>query len=561
MHRTTTRTTRNRRVAAAALVALTVGAVAEVAPAGAADAAPSSSPVAEALATPAALDSVTDVRQLAAETATDTGVRVGIVTDTNGAAAGGIDTTHVMVPAAQAAELTARVEAVDGVVSAEVDQRVTLTAADPMAYLQYGPVRMGVAASPAGADGHGVTVAVIDTGVMGTHRDLTPALADGRARVLTGTSFLAGSAENGTPGNVDPNGHGTHVAGIIAAAKDNDIGGAGVAPQAQILPVRVLNAAGSGWGSDIAAAIRWAHDQGADVINMSLGAPGTTPGDISAAINYATTDARNGHGPTVVVAAAGNNGTQYSSMWPAEHPRVLAVAATDAADNVTSFSSQGAYVDVAAPGLDILSTCISGNFCNMSGTSMASPMVAAAAAVLRSQDQTRTPAQVQSMLEASAKDLGTAGRDNASGAGLVQVARAAGATTPVAAPPAAPVTPPAAASNVTVGCFPTACSVSFQNTTDGGAPITGHLVTFRPTTWGPAVRSAGGTASPVVVGGLTANSTYTVTIISGNRVGLSTATTVSIRTPPAPAPAKKGSVKRTAVKKVAKVRRAAVRRR
>lgn len=554
MHRTATRTSRSRRVAAAALVALTVGAVAEVAPAGATDAAPAGDPVAEALATPAALDSVADVRQLAAETATDAGVRVGIVTDTNGSAPGGIGTTHVMVPAAQAAELTSRVEAVAGVVSAEVDQRVTLTA-DPMSYLQYGPVRMATAAAPASADGRGTTVAVIDTGVMGTHRDLTPALADGRARVLPGTSFLAGQPENGTPGNVDPNGHGTHVAGIISAAKDNGLGGAGVAPQAQILPVRVLNAAGSGWGSDIAAAIRWAHDQGADVINMSLGAPGTTPGDISAAINYATTDARNGRGPTVVVAAAGNNGTQYSSMWPAEHPRVVAVAATDSADNVTSFSSRGAYVDVAAPGLDILSTCKSGNFCNMSGTSMASPMVAAAAAALRSQDQTRTPAQVQSMLESTAKDIATPGRDTASGTGLVQLARAAGATTPVAPPVAAPVTPPAAPSNVTVGCFPTACSVSFRNTTNGGAPVTGHLVTFRPTTWA-AVGLAGGTSSPVVVGGLTPNTTYTVTIISGNRVGLSAATTVSVRTPPAPAPAKKVTAKKTV-----KVRRAAVRRR
>ena len=554
MHRTAPRTSR-RRLAAAALAVLTVGAVAEVAPAGATDAVPSSSPVAEALATPAALDSVTDVRQLAAETATDAGVRVGIVTDTNGSAPGGIGTTHVMVPAAQAAELTSRVEAVAGVVSAEVDRRVTLTATDPMAYLQYGPVRMAAATGvPASADGHGVTVAVIDTGVMATHRDLTPALADGRARVLPGTSFLAGQAENGTPGNVDPNGHGTHVAGIIAAAKDNGIGGAGVAPQAQILPVRVLNAAGSGWGSDIAAAIRWAHDQGADVINMSLGAPGTTPGDISAAINYATTDARNGHGPTVVVAAAGNEGTKYASMWPAEHPRVVAVAATDANDTVTSFSSRGSYVDVAAPGLDILSTCKSGNFCNMSGTSMASPMVAAAAAVLRSQDQTRTPAQVQSMLESTAKDLGTPGRDTASGMGLVQVARAAGTATPVAPPVAAPATPPAAPSNVTVGCFPTACSVSFRNATDGGATVTGHLVTFRPTTWA-AIGIGGSSSSPVTVTGLTPNTTYTVTIISGNRVGLSAATTVQVRTPPAPAPAKK-----VAVKKAAKVRRASVRR-
>ncbi|MFM7063927.1 MAG: S8 family serine peptidase [Actinomycetes bacterium] len=551
---TSARTTPARRLAVAALCAMTLGAAAEITPAGAAEATPAADPVAEALVSPAALDSVADVRQLADQTATDPGVRVGIVTDTNGTAPGGIGTTYVMAPAAQAAELTSRIEAVAGVASAEVDQRVSL-AVDPMSYLQYGPVRMAAAAGmPATADGRGTTVAVIDTGVMGSHRDLTPALADGRARVLPGTSFLAGQPENGKPGNVDPNGHGTHVAGIIAAARDNGIGGAGVAAQAQILPVRVLNAAGSGWGSDIAAAIRWAHDQGADVINMSLGAPGTTPGDISAAINYATTDARNGRGPSVVVAAAGNNGTKHASMWPAEHPRVVAVAATDAADNVTSFSSRGTYVDVAAPGLDILSTCKSGNFCNMSGTSMASPMVAAAAAVLRSQDQTRTPAQVQSMLEATARDIATPGRDTASGVGLVQLARAAGATTPVAPPVAAPATPPSAPSNVSVGCFPTACSVSFRNASDGGAPITGHLVAFRPTTWA-APGIAGGTSSPVAVGGLTPNTTYTVTVISGNQVGLSAAATVQVRTPPAPAPAKKAAAKRTA-----KVRRAAARR-
>lgn len=158
------------------------------------------------------------------------------------------------------------------------------------------------------------------------------------------------------------------------------------------------------------------------------------------------------------------------------------------------------------------------------------------------------------MLESTAKDIATPGRDTASGTGLVQLARAAGATTPVAPPVAAPATPPAAPTNVSIGCLPTACSVSFRNTSDGGAPITGHLVAFRPTTWA-APGIAGGTSSPVMVGGLTPNTTYTVTVISGNRVGLSAATTVQVRTPPAPAPARKA-----AVKKAAKVRRAAVRR-
>ena len=374
---------RARRTTAVALCLLVLAAAVELAPnAGAATVEPGTDPVAAALSDDSRIDSLGDVRALARATEDDSGVRLGVVTDSNGAAPGGISTTQIVVDRSEVAALDEKVSEVPGVLSSEPVRRVSM-AADPFGYLQYGPVRMGARSLDAGLDGHGTTVAVIDTGVMGTHRDLTPPLADGRARVLPGTTFVFGSSDTGTPGTTDVAGHGTHVAGIIAAAADNDIGVAGTAPQAQILPIRVFcSATGGAWSSDIAAAIRWAHDRGADVINMSLGAAGTTPADVAAAINFVTTDTSRGKAPTVVVAAAGNEGARYSSMWPAENASVIAVAATDDRDQVTSFSSRGAYVDVAAPGLDIISSCRSGNFCYMSGTSMASPMVAAAAAIV-----------------------------------------------------------------------------------------------------------------------------------------------------------------------------------
>ncbi|MFM7069159.1 MAG: S8 family serine peptidase [Actinomycetes bacterium] len=552
------RSTWARRIAAAAICLTTLAAAVELAPA--AGAAEVAEPVAVALAHPESLDSISDVRALAAETAGDAGVRIGIVTDSNGSAPGGIASTHVMVPRSEAAERTSQVDDIAGVLSVARDRRVGALEVDPLADQQYGPVNMGVPSLPAGLDGRGVTVAVIDTGVTGTHPDLLPSLSDGRARVLMGTSFLSGSAENGTAGNVDPNGHGTHVAGIIAAASGNGIGGAGVAPQAQILPIRTLTADGTGWSSDIAAAIRWAHDRGADVINMSLGAPGTTPGDISEAINYVTSDARPGHAPTVVVAAAGNSGRTYPNSWPAEHPRVIAVAATDASDQVTDFSSRGTYVDVAAPGLDVLSTCRTGDECTMSGTSMASPMAAAAAAILRGQSPARTPAQVQAMLESTARDIGTVGRDVDSGAGLVQVHRAAAATTPTVRSATAPATPPSAPSNVSIGCFATACSVSFATASNGGARVTGHIVAAVPNTWGASASMAGGPRSPVIIRNLTPATTYTMIIVSGNRVGLGRATRVQVRTPAMPAAVRKSSLRRKSVRWWS-VRRHAVRQR
>ncbi len=393
-------------------------------------------PVADAIADPSSLDSPAEVRDLARETRGDPGTPVGVVLDRNGEEPGGISVVRIQSPPQQADALAAQLAAVAGVESAAPAERVQLLA-DPLSSSQYGPTRIGATTLPAGLDGRGTTVAVVDTGVSGTHADLTPPLPDGRPRVAAGTSFLYGDAANGTPGNVDPHGHGTHVAGIVAAARDNGLGGAGVAPGAQILPVRVLSATGSGWSTDVVAGILWAHQAGADVINLSLGGPGNVPGDMAAALDRVTTDTSRGKAPSVVVAAAGNSGAGGEANWPGRSPRAIAVAATDPADNVAGFSTRGSYVSVAAPGVSILSTCRSGGYCTMSGTSMATPMVAGAAAVLRQQQPSRTTEQVRAQLEGTARDVSVPGRDVDSGAGRIDLAAA------TAAPQLAVNTPPA----------------------------------------------------------------------------------------------------------------------
>lgn len=405
---------------------LVLGGAGTALPAGAEDpVAGPDGPVADAITTPGELDTLAEVRELADETAGDGGVTVGIVVDTNGIAPGGISVERIVAPAEQVGDLTNTVEDVPGVASAAVDVPVRLLA-DPLTSRQYALSRVGASSVRPDQDGLGTVVAVLDTGVTASHPDLVTPLRDGSPRVLPGTSFLFGDPANGTPGTVDPQGHGTHVAGIIGAARDNGVGGSGVAPGATLLPVRVMNARGSGFSSDVAAGIRWAHQQGADVINMSLGAAGGTfPADVAQAIDVATTTVAPGAtAPTIVVASAGNDGPTGAAGWPARHARVIAVAATDSADRVASFSTRGDYVDVAAPGVAVLSTCRSGGWCSMSGTSMASPVVAAAAAVLRQADPTRSPATVEALLEQTAVDLGTPGADVDSGAGRIDLVAA-----------------------------------------------------------------------------------------------------------------------------------------
>ncbi len=308
---------------------------------------------------------------------------------------------------------------------------------DPLRPSQWALDQVAFEAARSTVDPAGVVVAVVDTGVDATHEDLA-------GTVLPGWDFV-----RGVPGgDHDPYGHGTHVAGIVAATAGNGKGVTGAAPGVRILPVRVLGDDGYGWTSDIAKGIRWAADQGADVINLSLG--GTSGASIyRAAIDYAV----NTRG-AVVVAAAGNEYLDGNPVeYPAADPDALAVGATTSKGQRASFSNTGTYVDLAAPGSSIMAPCpVPASICGdpsgyrrLSGTSMATPYVAAAAALLRAGRPDATPANVRSWLESTATDAGAPGRDVEFGAGIVSplAALAASDEGPPAPAPPAPPAPPA----------------------------------------------------------------------------------------------------------------------
>lgn len=302
-----------------------------------------------------------------------------------------------------------------GVLSVEVEQKeqmvpgadapvteksISLPLNDPLASQQWSLSKLNAPAAWSMSQGAGQTVAVIDTGVA--------QVADLSGRLLTGWDIIANHAD----GRNDLNGHGTHVSGIIAADANNGVGIAGLAPQVSILPVRVLNASGSGWSSDIASGIIWAADHGATVINMSLGSDSPS-NSMKSAINYAV-----GKGITVV-AASGNDG-DATPEYPAAYSNVIAVGATTSNDTVASFSTYGPQLDVAAPGDRILSTVPQG-YASYSGTSMATPHVSAEAALIRSRASALGVASinVQGIIQDSAKDIGPAGWDKYSGYGRI----------------------------------------------------------------------------------------------------------------------------------------------
>ncbi len=359
-------------------------------------------------------------------------VPVGVLIDDNGALPGGLRTERVEVPADRARVTIDALESLDEVRVASTGQPVSI-ASDPLRPQQYGVDRIRANRLPGHLDATGVTVAVIDTGVSGNHPDLQPLLPDGRQRVATGVTYLTHHPHlEGTPGNVDPHGHGTHAAGVVAAARDNGVGVAGLAPGAQILPVRALDAQGQGNTLDVADGIYFAHLMGADVISLSLSGPGNDP-YLSSALAHVTTDWSRGKPPTVVVAAAGNAGVDSPVLYPAGYSSTIAVGASNSTDRVAAFSSRGNHLNVAAPGVNIVSTWPVGRgcqrqpsagYCSLDGTSMATPHVAAVAALLRSREPGLTPAAVRHRLESTAHDIATLGRDRATGAGRVDAAAA-----------------------------------------------------------------------------------------------------------------------------------------
>lgn len=257
--------------------------------------------------------------------------------------------------------------------------------------------------------GDGVVIAVPDTGVDLDHPDLED-------KILTD---IAKSFIEGSPGVDDDNGHGTHVAGIAAAATDNGIGIAGMGWDAMILPLKVLDA--DGWGNvvGLAYAIRYATDSGADVINLSLGVVGSCGWPLYDAVEYA-------YGKGVIMVAAAGNELANQEMIPVGCDHVIGVSATDEADRLAAYSNYGGHVSVAAPGSSIYSTAWPGDpqcwyreYCRKSGTSMATPYVSGLAALLLGRYPGYTPDEIASAILDNAVDLGTLGWDEEYGCGRV----------------------------------------------------------------------------------------------------------------------------------------------
>jgi len=263
---------------------------------------------------------------------------------------------------------------------------------------------------PSGNTANLIRVGIIDTGISNTHPDLL-------ANIKGGVNTI-----NPRKNWNDDNGHGSHVAGIVAAI-DNNIGVIGVGPAIDLYAIKVLDRNGSGYLSDVIEGIQWAVANNMQVVNMSLG----TASNIQS-FHDAVIAAKNAG--IVTVAAAGNGGgsTNESVIFPAAYPEAIAVSATDKSDVIASWSSRGPKVDLAAPGVSIYSTYKGTGYATLSGTSMAAPHVAGSAALVlnipvglydANANGKWDPDEVQKKLQDRAKDLGTSGFDNLYGWGLV----------------------------------------------------------------------------------------------------------------------------------------------
>ncbi|MFA4937117.1 MAG: S8 family serine peptidase [Patescibacteria group bacterium] len=301
--------------------------------------------------------------------------------------------------------------------------------------------------------GSNIIVAVSDTGVDYNHPDIQDNIwnnlgevpdnnidDDGNGYVddISGYNFV-----NNSNNPMDDNGHGTHVAGTIAAKTDNNLGVAGVCPGCKIMPVKGLDGSGSGYDNALAETITYAADNGADVINMSWGGQGNSQ-LIAAAVEYAYSQG------VILVAAAGNSNLDVNYFFPAKLPQVITVAATDNENARAYFSNWGDKIDVAAPGVQILSLRAAGTdmykgargytnganfvpafdvnaqYYRSSGTSMAAPHVAGAAALILVQKSSFTNEDIRQVLRGSADDLATPGFDVYTGGGLINLSRALG---------------------------------------------------------------------------------------------------------------------------------------
>lgn len=355
----------------------------------------------------------------------------------------------VNVPTGQEIATVESLRRTGQVAFAELDYRAhatdVITPNDPGWSNQWGPVRIQAPAAWNIVTGTQVTIAVVDSGLQLSHEDLVSQVwtnpgeipgngldDDGNGKIDDIHGWHIYHYWNGSTFDPaedadirDDYGHGTHVSGIAAARTNNGAGIAGIAWGARIMPVKVLDQYGNGWYSDIAAGILYATDNGAHIVNLSLGGASSSE-TLCAAVEYAYSKG------AVLVAAAGNTGGTV--FYPAACTHVLAVAATDSNDQRASFSNYGPQVDLAAPGVDIFSTwchpdttsglCLGNYYFSRSGTSMAAPHVSGVAALIRSLGPELSASQVVSRLLETSDDVSSPGPDIFTGWGRINAYRA-----------------------------------------------------------------------------------------------------------------------------------------
>ena len=317
---------------------------------------------------------------------------------------------------------------------AELDRRVApgFAANDPYVGSEWHIAKIGAPAAWDATQGAAVTVAILDTGVDGTHPDLA-------SQMVPGWNFYDNNSNTS-----DVNGHGTAVAGAAAAATNNTLGVAGVAGQAKIMPIRIADPSAYAYWSTVAQGVTYAADHGARVANISyVGVAGSS--SVQSAAQYMKSKGG------LVVVAAGNNAVN-ENITPTT--TMIPVSATDGNDALTSFSSYGSFVAMSAPGINIWTTTRGGGYQAWWGTSLAAPVTAGAVALMMSANPKLSNSQVESLLYSTAVDLGAPGRDIYFGYGRVNAAgavQAALGTTSVVADtqtPAVAVSAPLGSSTV-----------------------------------------------------------------------------------------------------------------
>ncbi len=306
---------------------------------------------------------------------------------------------------------------------------------DPLFKYQWHLRAIQVPAAWAVSRGAGATVAILDTGVAYEDRGIyrrAPDLAG--TRFVRGWDFVDGDAHPNDEPPPDRQSHGTHIAGIVAQTTDNGVGEAGVAPEAAIMPIRVLRPDTTGSPRAIAKGLRFAADHGADIANLSIAGPSDVR-VVEDAIAYAASKG------VTVVASAGNDGRSPVS-FPAAYPNVIAVGAIGRSGARARYSNYGKALDLVAPGGDgelnstgdapadgVLQQTLRGGpsewcYCFMASTSAAAAQVSGVAALLVASGRASGRAEIRSALRSSAQDLGPPGWDAGYGAGLVQAAAA-----------------------------------------------------------------------------------------------------------------------------------------